>query len=131
VSIPQAGFFSGLLGLRIVDVVADVAYRAEPVVRCRLPADDTENLSYDKLTILLQYPLGAQTLRSFCRVAGVRHCARDAWTLIQTVAELGQAFSQDRLDLGVATASRGMAIGRNLGESVHAFCVLRFSRRDT
>jgi glycosyltransferase involved in cell wall biosynthesis len=78
------------LGLRIVDAVPEVVYRAEPVVRYRLPEDDAESLKYDKLTILLQYSLAAQTLRCVCRNPGVRRCARarESWTLMQMSAEL-------------------------------------------
>jgi len=78
------------LGMRIADVCKDIVYRAEPVVRYRLPEGDAESLKYDRLTVLLQYLLAAQTLRTTCRSPEVRRCARsrEGWTLREIAGEL-------------------------------------------
>jgi glycosyltransferase involved in cell wall biosynthesis len=78
------------LGFRIVDRTKDALYRAEPVVRYRLPEGDAESLKYDALTILHQYVLAAQTVRASCHDPQVRRCARarEGWTLREIALEL-------------------------------------------
>jgi glycosyltransferase involved in cell wall biosynthesis len=78
------------LGMRLGDSAHKILYRAAPVVHYRLPESDAESLKYDKLTILLQYCLAAQTLRTSCVTKPFKRCARarESWSLRQIASEL-------------------------------------------
>jgi hypothetical protein len=107
------------LGLRIVDRTNETLYRAEPVVRYRLPEGDAESLKYDALTILHQYVLAAQTLRAACNDPDVRRCARarESWTLREIALELA---SRKHYPAALSFAWQALAVFPAVG-SAYAF----------